>query len=134
MQLWDIDQPSTAPNGGPQVLFSTPEARGVIVDLAAGESLGDHRVRERALIQVVRGRVELSGGDGEPGTSCDEGALALVEPGETRAVRALEDTRLLLVLAPWPGPGHYDPSEQADPHELPARATAPERLQPQGGE
>lgn len=128
MQLWDIDQPSSAANGGPQVLFSTPEARAVLIDLAAGESLGDHRVRERALIQVVRGSVELASGEGGGkaglGTVCGERALALLEPGEVRSLRAREDARLLLVLAPWPGPGHYDPSESEDPHALPARATA----------
>ncbi len=28
------------------------------------------------------------------------------EPGERHAVRALDDALLVLILAPWPGPGH----------------------------
>jgi len=48
------------------------------------------------------------------------------EPGELHSIRAIEPTRALLILAPWPGEGHYDASEHEDPHELPARATASE--------
>jgi len=41
----------------PRVLFSSPECRAVIIELRAGEEMGEHRVRERALVQVVSGSV-----------------------------------------------------------------------------
>ena len=42
-------------------------------------------------------------------------------------MRAREHARILLTLAPWPGAGHYDPSEaQAqDPHRLRPGASEP---------
>ena len=52
-----------------------------------------------------------------------EGALIVFEPGEPHALRALQPTRLLLILAPWPAQGHYDDVGGDDPHELPVHAT-----------
>ena len=43
----------------PRVLFSAPECRAVVVELSQGETMGDHRVRERAVVQVVGGRVAI---------------------------------------------------------------------------
>ena len=123
MQRWDLTGTHESGRSGPRVLFSTPEARGVVVDLAAGEELGDHRVRERAMVLVVHGRIEVADG-GAPAT-CPQGTLAVFDPGERHVVRAIEQTRLLLTLAPWPAPGHYEPDEREDPHELPAHATQP---------
>ncbi len=40
-------------------------------------------------------------------------------------MQAVEQTRLLLTLAPWPAPDHYQPDEHENPHELPAHATQP---------
>ena len=82
-------------------------------------------VHERAIIQVVLGSVELTHPQGV--TTCRQGAVVLLEPGERHAVRASEASRILLTLAPWPGRGHYDPSETHDPHRLPAHATALEQ-------
>ena len=48
----------------------------------------------------------------------------LFEPGELHVVHAIEQTRLLLTLAPWPAPDHYQPEEHENPHELPAHATS----------
>jgi quercetin dioxygenase-like cupin family protein len=121
VQRWDLAAPSESGRDGPRVLFSTAEARAVVIDLAAGQELGDHRVRERAILQVLDGQVEC-GSDGA-GAECGRGTLVMFAPGEDHYVRALGPARLLLVLAPWPGTGHYDPSERGDPHELPANAT-----------
>ncbi|HET6172930.1 MAG TPA: AraC family ligand binding domain-containing protein [Gaiellales bacterium] len=128
MQLWDVLAADATGRTEPRVLFSTPEARMVMIDLAAGERLGEHEVHERAIIQVTRGRVELTSGDCT--TSCGVGAVVLLEPGERHSVRASEHARILLTLAPWPGNGHYDPSEaQAlDPHRLRPSAIAPAQL------
>ena len=46
------------------MLFSTPECRAVVIDLRAGEELGEHEVRERAVVQVVAGRVAITDGSG----------------------------------------------------------------------
>ena len=123
MQLWDVLAADATGRTDPRVLFSTPEARMVMIDLAAGEALGDHEVHERAIIQVARGTIELTSGRGS--TTCAEGAVVLLEPGERHAVMAREHSRLLLTLAPWPGRGHYDPAEAQDPHRLPPNATVP---------
>ena len=123
MQLWDLRAANDGDRKGPRVLFSTPEARGVVIDLAQDEELGDHQVRERALVQVLQGSVTCT--SGPEAATCLEGALVVFEPGESHRVRALQPARLLLVLAPWPAPGHYDPAEGEDPHELPPNATQP---------
>jgi len=52
VQLWDVLAADATGRTDPRVLFSTPEARMVMVDLAAGERLGEHEVHERAIIQV----------------------------------------------------------------------------------
>ncbi len=126
MQVWNLKAPHESERAGPRVLFSTPEARGVVIDLAPDEELSEHQVRERAVVLVLLGSIGLTAGDST--TTCDEGTLVLLEPGERRAVRALEQSRLLLALAPWPAADHYDAGEDEDPHELPANATQPEGL------
>lgn len=121
MQRWDLKTPGESDRTGPRALFSTPEARGVVVELAQGETMGDHRVRERAIVQVLQGSVTVTA---EPHTAtCDEGTLIVFDPGEHHAMYAVTPSRLLLLLAPWPAPGHYDEAEAEDPHELPVNAT-----------
>jgi hypothetical protein len=39
-----------------------------------------------------------------------------LERGERRVVRSPAGARVLLVLAPWPGPGHYAPGEEPSPN------------------
>lgn len=124
MQRWDLTADHEGGRTGPRVLFSTPEARGVVIDLERGEEMGDHQVRERALLHVLRGSVTVRG---ERAADCAAGSLVVFEPGEPHAVQALEPTRLLLVLAPWPAPGHYGPTADDDPHALPVNATLPPR-------
>jgi quercetin dioxygenase-like cupin family protein len=105
----------------PRVLFSSPECRIVILDLVQGEALADHRVRERAVVEVVSGRVSI-----ETATEtviCEAGALVAFEPGERHAVYGLEDARILLLLAPWPATGHNAASEAPHDQHLPANAT-----------
>ena len=97
----------------PRVLFSSPEFRIVVVDLNSGEEMGDHQVRERALVEVVAGVASIES-SGETVT-CEAGALVVFDPGERHRVRALADSRLLLVLAPWPAADHH-------PEHIPANA------------
>jgi quercetin dioxygenase-like cupin family protein len=91
------------------VLHSEEEGRTIVINLPAGEELQDHQVHERAWILVVDGEIEVEAGDGT--LSGGPGFLALTAPKERHEVRAKTDARLVLILAPWPGPGH--PSEAA---------------------
>jgi quercetin dioxygenase-like cupin family protein len=104
----------------PRVLFSSPECRVVVVDIANGEEIGDHRVRERAVVEIVSGRVSIES-SGET-AECDAGTLVTFDPGEEHRVRARADTRLLLMLAPWPAADHYTESEKGHGDHLPANA------------
>jgi quercetin dioxygenase-like cupin family protein len=105
----------------PRVLFSSPECRLIALDLLAGEELPEHHVRERAVVQMISGRVAIDAA-GET-IECETGTLVTFDPGERHALRGLEDARLLLVLAPWPAAGHDTTTEPQAQH-LPANATS----------
>lgn len=105
----------------PRVLFSSPECRLVLLDLQAGESMPEHRVRERAVVKVISGRVSIEAG--AQTVECDAGTLVTFDPGERHSVHGLENARLLLVLAPWPAAGRNQPSEAPQDQHLPANAT-----------
>ena len=105
------------------MLFSTPECRAVVIDLRAGDELGQHSVRERATIQVVSGSVTIVTG----GQAVEAAASTLVTfaPGERHSVRAAADARILLLLSPWPADSHYAAGEAARPDRLPENARSP---------
>jgi quercetin dioxygenase-like cupin family protein len=105
----------------PRVLFSSPECRLVALDLGAGDELADHHVRERAVLQVISGRVAIEA-SGET-VECEAGTVVTFDPGERHALRGLDDARLLLVLAPWPAEGHNAATERQHDQHLPANAT-----------
>jgi quercetin dioxygenase-like cupin family protein len=123
MERWHL--PSIAASGKrePRVLFSRPEGRAVLIDLNAGDELGNHRLHESAVVEVVAGKVGIELDD--RGVECDAGTLLTFEPGETRSLRAIEPSRILLLLSPWPGAGHFPAGGDADPERMPAQATAP---------
>ena len=108
METWDTRSIEVAPHN-PLVLHSDAEGRTIVINLPAGEELQDHQVHERAWIVVVDGEVEIEAGNGT--TTGGPGFLALAAPKERHEVRAKTDSRLLLVLAPWPGEGH--PSQRS---------------------
>ena len=103
MRSWDITS-LDIPVHNPAVLDSEQEGRAIAIQLPAGEALEEHQVHERAWL-VVAGAVEIDGPGGDS-VSGGPGLLAEFDPNERREVRATEDTRLLLVLSPWPGEGH----------------------------
>lgn len=105
----------------PRVLLSTPDCRAVAVALASGEGMGEHRVRERALVYVVGGRVSIEAGGGT--AECETGTLVALDPAETHSVRAQADSMLLLVLSPWPAAEHFGDGEEADARHLPPNAS-----------
>lgn len=97
----------------PVVLHSDDEARAVLVGLSAGQALGDHQVKEFAYIAVVDGQVKVETG-GET-IQAGPGTLFRFEPDERRSVSSPDGARLLLLLAPWPGVGHYRGEEKGRP-------------------
>jgi quercetin dioxygenase-like cupin family protein len=106
VQRWDLLK-LDAPEGtrDPIVLHSDDEARAVLIVLAPGQSLGDHQVKENAWVVVVDGEVELTSG-GETVTG-GTGMMARFAPNERHALRSENGARVVLLLAPWPGDGHY---------------------------
>lgn len=107
----------------PRVLFSQPEFRGVVIDLNDGDELGDHRMYEHCVLHVVSGRLGVSGEDRE--MDCEAGTLVTFAPKETRSVRALEPSRILLLLSPWPGEGHFPEDRERDPDRIPPKSAEP---------
>jgi quercetin dioxygenase-like cupin family protein len=97
----------------PRVLFSTPECRAVVIDLESGEELGEHHVRERAVLEVISGRVSIECADET--AECETGTLVAFDPGEHHTIRALTDAQLLLLLAPWPGGEHLPANAAVHP-------------------
>ena len=87
------------------MLTTDDGARAIAIRLEAGQELRDHQVRERAWVVVVEGRAAIRSGDevvdGRVGT------LVTFDPGERHAISSDDGARVLLILAPWPGPGHY---------------------------
>ena len=104
MESWDLPTLDVEVHK-PSVLKSEEGvARAIAINLPAGDQLQDHEVHEHAYVFVASGKLEIDGGGGtETG---GPGFVAHFEPGERHEVRAIEDSRFLLLLAPWPGPGH----------------------------
>jgi hypothetical protein len=126
MKSWDLTTLDLKPRL-PEILSSTSEARAITLDLRAGESLPEHEVHERAWVVVVAGEVEVTsaaGGTVGGGT----GLLLEFAPSERHEVVARSDTRLLLLLTPWPGEGH--PGAMTIRQKLYARRRAAKRRRP----
>jgi len=114
MRRWNLRE-IELPGGSrsPVVLDSDVTARAVLIGLDPGQRLGEHEVKEHAYLLVVDGSVRVETG----GQTLDApaGTLLLFEPEERRTVSSIDGARLLLFLAPWPGPGHYRGDERATP-------------------
>jgi quercetin dioxygenase-like cupin family protein len=106
VQHWDL-MAEVAPEGArdPVVLHSDDSARAVLVVLQPGQSLGDHQVKEHAWVTVVDGTVRASANGDE--AELGAGSLVRFAPDERHALVTDSGARLLLLLAPWPGDGHY---------------------------
>lgn len=104
---WKLSTVET-PQGArsPVVLHSRDGAeRAVLIELRAGEALGEHSVKESALVLVLDGQTRVeAGGDAVDGGT---GSLFQFDPDERHSVTSEAGARLLLVLAPWTGEGHY---------------------------
>jgi quercetin dioxygenase-like cupin family protein len=104
MRNWDLRTVEAEPHE-PQILSTADDARAIVLHLPAGERLQEHEVHERARVIVVDGEIEVSTPNGES-VSAGSGHLFEFAPGERRTVAARLDSRLLLLLTPWPGAGH----------------------------
>ncbi len=104
MKNWDLGALDLQPRL-PEILSSNDAARAIVLDLAAGESLAEHEVHERAWLVVLSGEIEVGTGVGASAAG-GGGLLVEFEPGERHHVTAVSDARLLLLLTPWPGKGH----------------------------
>jgi quercetin dioxygenase-like cupin family protein len=106
MESWRLPEiPTPEGTRSPVVLKSEDEARAVLIALAPGQSLGDHQVKEHAWLLVVEGTARIASADGQ--IEAPAGTLAHFEPDERHSVASDEGAKLLLLLAPWPGPGHF---------------------------
>ena len=112
MQSWNLSEIET-PGGSrsPVVLRSDPGARAILIVLEPGQRLGDHQVKEGALVSVVDGAVRVeSGGETVEGTA---GCFFSFEADERRSITSDSGARLLMVFSPWPGVGHYRGEEKS---------------------
>lgn len=112
MQAWNLVE-LDAPHGtrDPIVLHSGDGARAVMIRLEPGQELGDHEVKERSWVTVVEGEVRVSAGGTE--RHCGVGTLLTFEPSERHSLVSADGARILLLLAPWPGEGHYRGEERS---------------------
>jgi quercetin dioxygenase-like cupin family protein len=106
VRSWRLSEIET-PDGSrsPVVLQSSDEGRAVLIGLLPGQKLGDHQVKEHAFIVVVDGTARIEAG-GET-LEADAGTMVAFDPDERRVVASEAGAKLLLLLAPWPGEGHY---------------------------
>jgi quercetin dioxygenase-like cupin family protein len=113
MQSWNLRE-IEAPGGSrsPSVLLSEDEARAVLLALEPGQKLGDHQVKEHAWLVVVEGSARIGGGGEE--LEAGVGTLVHFEPDERHFVRSESGARILLLLAPWPGEGHFRGEPKSD--------------------
>lgn len=103
-QLHDIEMPNGTRS---PVVLDSEDSRAVLIRLAPGEELGEHQVRERAWVVVLDGTIDVETADET--VAATAGTLLEFEPTERRTVRSSEGARVLILLAPWPAPGHYPP-------------------------
>jgi quercetin dioxygenase-like cupin family protein len=106
MQHWDllaID--ASRGTRDPYVVHQDEGARAVLIVLTPGQELGEHQVKENAWIVIVEGEVQVVAGAEEIELSA--GGMMRFEPGERHSLGSTDGARLLIVLTPWPGEGHF---------------------------
>jgi quercetin dioxygenase-like cupin family protein len=114
VRIWNLHAIDTPEGIRSPVVLDSEDSRAVLIGIAPGQELGDHQVRERAWVVVVDGAVEVETGDGA--TPAEAGTLLEFDPAERRAVRSANGARVLILFAPWPGPGHYPDRTVAEAH------------------
>jgi quercetin dioxygenase-like cupin family protein len=103
-RLHEVETPRASRS--PVVLHSRDGAeRVVLIELGPGEELGEHGVKESALLLVLDGSVRVEAAD--EAIDAGRGVLFQFDPDERHSVTTDRGARILLTLAPWPGEGHY---------------------------
>jgi quercetin dioxygenase-like cupin family protein len=112
VQSWNLIE-IEAPQGtrDPVVLETADDARAVLLVISPGQELSEHEVKERAWVTVVEGRARIEAG-GES-VEAGPGMLFTFAPGERHSIGSEGGARILLMLAPWPGEGHYRGEERS---------------------
>jgi quercetin dioxygenase-like cupin family protein len=111
-KLYEIDTPDGSRS--PVVLHSEDgESRMVLIALDPGQELGEHQVKEAAFLLVVGGSARVASGD--EAVQANAGELFRFDPAERHTVSSEGGARLLLMLTPWPGVGHYPGDERSSP-------------------
>jgi quercetin dioxygenase-like cupin family protein len=123
VESWDLKHREWSPHR-PEILYSTDDGRAIVLDIPAGEMLQDHQVHEGAWISVVYGEVTIDSRAGQT-LDAEAGMVAHLSPQERHEVKAVTDSRVLLLLTPWPGPGH--PGAMTLEQKSQARTHAAER-------
>jgi quercetin dioxygenase-like cupin family protein len=104
MEAWQLGELEVEAHH-PRVLRSDDGAtRIVALALPAGELFQEHQVHEHALVLVVDGELRIRSGGGEQ--RAGPGTLVHFAPAERHEVEAASDAKIVLLLSPWPGPGH----------------------------
>jgi quercetin dioxygenase-like cupin family protein len=106
VQHWDL-RSIDAPRGtrDPYVVHQDEGARAVLIALDPGQALGEHQVKENAWVVIVDGTVQVEAGS--ESVELGPGGLLRFEPAERHSLSSAAGARVLLVLTPWPGAGHY---------------------------
>ena len=106
VQHWDLHS-INAPRGtrDPYVVHQDEGARAVLISIDGGQALGDHQVKENAWVVVLDGRVQVTAGS--ENVELGPGGLLRFEPGERHSLSSADGARVMMVLTPWPGAGHY---------------------------
>ena len=113
MRSWNLHEIEV--EGGsrsPVVLYSDDAARAVLIVLEPGQELGDHQVKEHAFIVVVDGTARIEAGDEK--LEAGVGTMVAFDPAERHVVASDSGAKILLILAPWPGEGHYRGDAKVD--------------------
>jgi quercetin dioxygenase-like cupin family protein len=129
MKTWALNELDTQPRN-PEIVESNDDARAIVIDLPAGESLDDHEVHERAWLVVVAGEIEVTALESGERASGGVGTLVEFEPTERHRVDARSDSRFLLLLTPWPGDGHPGALTLEEKARVRERAAERERQSP----
>jgi redox-sensitive bicupin YhaK (pirin superfamily) len=108
VRVWKLNEIEMPDGTRSPVVLDSEDSRAVLIGLHPGQELGDHQVRERAWVVVVDGEIEVDASDGT--VSAPTGTLLEFDPTERRTLRSPGGARLLLLLSPWPGLGHYPDS------------------------
>jgi quercetin dioxygenase-like cupin family protein len=113
MRAWRLHEIEMPRGRRDPVVLGSGDSRAVLIGLEPGQELGEHQVRERAWVVVVEGAVEVSTADET--LDAPTGTLLEFDPTERRTVKSEGGSRLLILLSPWPGPGHYPGELTAGP-------------------